>query len=98
MRFYGSQDWLALTRLPATRGQDYLSAALDSIEIFDNSSSLKLNGKKTEGSSVGSVVGNKRNAPPKRILNGAKIELNSLVHDWISVVKFLNSPFFPPYT
>ena len=42
--------------------QDYLSAALDSIESFDNSSSLKpvkLHGTKTEGSSVGSVVGNK---------------------------------------
>ena len=54
-----------------------MSAALDLIQSFDNSSSLNLNGKKTEGSSVGSVVGNKRNSSPKRILNGEKIQLNS---------------------
>ena len=44
------------------------------------------------------MVGNKRNACPKRILNGAKIELNSFVHAWISIVQFLNCPFLPaPY-
>ena len=40
------------------------------------------------------MVGNKEKSSPERILNSAKIELNSLVHAWISVVQFLNSPFF----
>ena len=50
-RLHGSEDWLALT---------------DSIESFDNSSSLKLNGKKTEGLLVGSVVGNNEKRCPEK--------------------------------
>ena len=46
--------------------QDSLSVALDTIENFGNSSGLKLNGKKTEGLSVESMVGNKEKLSPEK--------------------------------
>ena len=60
-------------------------AALDSIESFNNSTSLKyLTTRKLKAHQSGQWWVIKRNAPPKRVSNGAKIELNSSVHAWIS--------------
>ena len=63
------------TTLILNGNQDSLTAALDTIENFGNSSGLKLNDKKTEALWIGSMVGKKEKLSlPKRTLNGLKIE------------------------
>ena len=54
------------TTLILNGNQDSLSAALDTIENFGNSSGLKLNNKKTEALWIGSMEGKKEKVAPEK--------------------------------